>query len=222
MPFAYPISLEVSGRRAVVIGDDAVRHGKVEPLLAAGAQVTVLAVQPERRLARLEGEPRVQVHRRSWRPSDLDGAFVCVATDPDPSVRADIHRAGRERGVLVNMVDDIPNCDFAFPAIVRRGDLVLAVSTGGRSPALARRLREDLQERFGPEWAEALDVLGEARTETLPVLPDIADRSRRWSSALDVEELLELVREGRSDQARERLVERLLAAREPQPTGAMG
>jgi siroheme synthase-like protein len=180
----------------------------------------VVAVRPEQRLARLEAEPHVEVHRRSWQPSDLDGAFVCVATDPDPSVRADIHRAGRERGVLVNMVDDIPNCDFAFPAIVRRGDLVLAVSTGGRSPALARRLREDLEEWFGLEWAEALDVLGEARAGTLTALPDIADRSRRWRSALDVEELLELVREGRSDEARERLVERLLAAHGPVPAGA--
>jgi precorrin-2 dehydrogenase/sirohydrochlorin ferrochelatase len=220
VPFAYPINLEVCGRRAVVIGDDAVRHGKVEPLLAAGAHVTVVAVRPEQRLARLETEPQAEIQRRPWQPSDLDGASVCVATDPDPSVRADIYRAGRERGILVNMVDDIPNCDFAFPAIVRRGDLLLAVSTGGRSPALARRLREDLEEWFGPEWGDALDVLGEARTDTVPALPDIADRSRRWQTALDVEELLELVRDGRSDEARERLVERLLAAHQPLPAGA--
>jgi precorrin-2 dehydrogenase/sirohydrochlorin ferrochelatase len=144
-----------------------------------------------------------------------------VATDPIPKVRAAIRRAARERRVLVNMVDDIPNCDFAIPAIVRRGDLLLTVSTGGRSPALARRLREDLEDRFGPEWAEALRVLAEAREATLPSLPDVRERSDRWREALhpeDLEELVELVRDDRSGEARAALVRRLLA--EPDSTGA--
>jgi siroheme synthase-like protein len=210
MAFAYPVSLELQGRRAVVIGADAIRHGKVEPLLQAGAAVMVVAEGPARALDRLEAEPRVEVHRRRWRPEDLDGAFVCVATDPEPAVRAEIYREARVRGVLVNMVDDIPNCDFAIPAITRRGDLTIAVATGGRSPALARRLREEMDERFGPEWAEALQVLGQARAETLSRLPDIRERSRRWQAALDVEELLTLVREGNAAAARRLLVERLL------------
>jgi precorrin-2 dehydrogenase/sirohydrochlorin ferrochelatase len=221
MPFAYPVSLELRGRRAIVIGDDAVRHGKVEPLLLAGASVTVVAHAPPRELARLGADPRVEVRRRGWRPDDLDGAFVCVATDPIPKVRAAIRRAARERRVLVNMVDDIPNCDFAIPAIVRRGDLLLTVSTGGRSPALARRLREDLEDRFGPEWAEALRLLAEAREATLPSLPDVRERSDRWREALhpeDLEELVELVRDDRSGEARAALVRRLLA--EPDSTGA--
>ena len=211
--FAYPVSLELRGRRAVVIGDDAVRHGKVEPLLLAGATVVVVAEGPERALARFEADPRVfGVQRRRWRPSDLDGAFVCVATDPDPAARTEIHREARDRGVLVNTVDDIPHCDFAIPAIVRRGDLQVAVSTGGRSPALARRLREELDERFGPEWTRAVEVLGEARAETLPLLPDVGDRARRWQEALDLDELLTLVRAGDAGVAKDRLVARLLAA----------
>ena len=217
MAFAYPVSLELRGRRAVVIGDDAVRHGKVEPLLRAGATVTIVAEGPERALARFEDDPRVEVRRRRWRPADLDDTFVCVATDPDPGVRAWIHREARARRVLVNMVDDIPNCDFAVPAIVRRGDLQIAVSTGGHSPALARRLREDLEERFGPEWAQALEVLAAARAETLPLLPNLGDRSRRWHEALDVEELLDRVRAGDPDGARDRLIARLV---EEPPTSA--
>jgi siroheme synthase-like protein len=203
MGFAYPISLDLSGRTAVVIGDEAVRQGKADALAAAGATVTIL-------------------DERAWRPEDLDGAFVCVASSADPLTRAAIHRAGRARGVLVNVMDDIPHCDFAAPAVLRRGDLVIAVSTGGRSPALARRLRERLQETFGPEWAEALEVLGEARDETLGRLPDLRERSRRWASALDLEELITLVRAGRRADARERLVRRLLAreADRPQPTHA--
>jgi siroheme synthase-like protein len=200
MAFAYPVSLELSGRLAVVIGDEAVRQGKADALAAAGAAVTVL------------GE-------RTWRPEDLDGAFVCVASSADPATRAAIYRAGRTRGVLMNVMDDVAHCDFAAPAVVRRGDLVIAVSTGGRSPALARRLREVLEDEFGPEWAEALEVLGEARDETLEQLPDLHERSSRWAAALDLEELTTLVRGGRRSDARERLVSRLLApeADEPRP-----
>jgi precorrin-2 dehydrogenase/sirohydrochlorin ferrochelatase len=146
-----------------------------------------------------------------WRPQDLDGAFLCVAASADPATRAAIYRAARERGVLTNVMDDVAHCDFAAPAIVRRGDLTIAVSTGGRSPALARRLREDFDRDFGPEWAEALEVLGGVRDETLPLLPDLRDRSRRWSAALDVEELTALVRAGRPDEAAARLRDRLLA-----------
>jgi precorrin-2 dehydrogenase/sirohydrochlorin ferrochelatase len=109
------------------------------------------------------------------------------------------------------VMDDVARCDFAAPAVVRRGDLTIAVATGGRSPALARRLRERFQERFGPEWAEALEVLGEVRDETLPLLPDLAERSRRWAGALDLEELAALVRTGRRDEAKARLQARLLA-----------
>src|SRR4029453_611993 len=86
-------------------------------------------------------------------------------------------------GVLVNVMDDVPNCDFAAPAIVRRGDLVVAIGTGGRAPALASRLRAELSERFGPGWTELVDVVGRVRAETLPLLPDFEDRSRRLTAA---------------------------------------
>ena len=86
-------------------------------------------------------------------------------------------------------MDDVPNCDFAAPAIVRRGDLVVAIGTGGRAPALASRLRAELGERFGPDWTELVEVVGRVRTATLPHLPDFEDRSRRWKAALDLDEL---------------------------------
>jgi precorrin-2 dehydrogenase/sirohydrochlorin ferrochelatase len=94
--------------------------------------------------------------------------------------------------------------------VVRRGDLVIAIATGGRSPALARRLRERLEGEFGPEWAEALRVLHEARERTLPQLPTYRERADAWRGALDPEELLDLVRAGRAEEARDRLIERLV------------
>jgi precorrin-2 dehydrogenase/sirohydrochlorin ferrochelatase len=191
MPFGYPVFLELSGKRAVVIGAQAVAEGKAAALAGAGAEVTVL-------------------ENGRWSPADLDGAFVCVASSSDPSERDAIARAARDRGVLVNVMDDVRNCDFAAPAVVRRGDLVLAISTGGRSPALARRLREDLEGRFGAEWAEVLEVLREVRQETLPLLADLRERSRRWNEALDLQEAATLVALGRRDELKARLLERLV------------
>ncbi len=199
MPFRYPVFLELEGKRAVVIGATAVHARKDEALRAAGAAVEVFA-------------------NRAWRPSDLGGAFVCVASSDDPDERDAIARAARERGVLLNVVDDVSNCDFAMPAVVRRGDLVLAIATGGASPALARRLREDLSERFGPEWSQILEVLREVREGTLDALPDPAERSRRWRAALDTAldsgEAERLIREGRRGELKALLLARLATLEE--------
>jgi siroheme synthase-like protein len=217
MAFGYPMLLELGGRRAVVVGELAVEAGKVEGLLLAGAEVTVVAKGPEAALARLEADPGVTVHRRGYGgPGDLAGAVVCVAHAAEAGVRDAIAADARAAGVLVNVMDDVPNCDFAAPAIVRRGDLVVAIGTGGRAPALASRLRAELGERFGPEWAELVDLVGRVRSATLPHLPDFQDRSRRWRAALDLDELEQLVRAGQGDLAATRLRDRLLA----RPEGA--
>ncbi len=210
--FAYPVSLDLAGRRAVVVGDDAVAHGKAGALLAAGALVTVIAEGPPQELARLERHERATVLRRGFTAADLDGAFLCVAGSRDQSVRDAVFAAGRSRCVLLNVMDDPDRCDFAAPAVMRRGDLAIAVSTGGRSPALASRLRRLLEERFGPEWEELVALLGEVREQTLPQLPDLGERSRRWRRALELDELEAMVRDGRGEEARERLLARLVGA----------
>lgn len=208
MSFAYPAMLELAGRRCVVIGAQAIREGKVEGLLAAGA-MDVLVVE-ESLHDRFEDVAGVRVERRAWRPGDLDGAFLAVASSDCAATRAAIAHEARARGVLVNVIDDIPHCDWAAPAIVRRGDLVIAIGTGGVSPAVARLVRERLQEGFGAEWAEVLRVVGEVRRETLQAVPDLAERARRWQDALDLDEAAELVREGRSEELGARLRTRLL------------
>jgi siroheme synthase-like protein len=209
--FGYPVLLELAGRRVVVVGEAAVAAGKVDGLLAAGAAVTVVARGPAAELERIAAEPAVAVHRRDYRRGDLAGAFLCVAGADDPAVRAAVAAEARAAGVLVNVMDDVPNCDFAAPAVVRRGDLVVAVGTGGRAPALASRLRAELGDRFGPEWAELVDLVGEVRSATLGDLPDLQERARRWRHALDLAELERLVRAGRRQLAAGRLRARLLA-----------
>ena len=213
MAFGYPVFLELGGRKAVVIGEQAVRDGKVEGLVAAGAaQVIVVAERPARVLDDLEAEhsPYVDVQRRAWRPDDLEGALVVVASSDDDAERAAIAREARARGALVNVMDDVANCDWAAPAIVRRGELAIAISTGGRSPALAKKMRIELEERFGAEWAGVLGVLRSVREETLPHLPDLRVRAARWSEALDLDEAETLLREGRGAELHDRLVSRLL------------
>jgi siroheme synthase-like protein len=152
----------------------------------------------------------VRVERRAWRPIDLDGAFLAVASSDDGVTRAAIAREARARRVLVNVVDDISHCDWAAPAVVRRGDLVIAIGTGGVSPAVSRLVRERLQAEFGAEWVEVLRVVGEVRRETLPSLPDLRARAERWQKALDLDEAASLVRDGRAQELRTLLRERLL------------
>jgi siroheme synthase-like protein len=210
-PFGYPVNLELAGRCCVVIGELAVREGKVEGLVAGGAtNILVLATAPSERLDELELLDGVDVRRRAWNRADLESAFVVIAHDPDPRARDTIAQAARNAGALVNVIDDIPNCDWAAPSVVRRGELLLAIGTGGGSPALARKLRERLADEFGPEWAEVIRVLREVREQTTPLLPDVRVRAERWRRALDPDEAASLVREGRAEELRTRLHARLV------------
>jgi precorrin-2 dehydrogenase/sirohydrochlorin ferrochelatase len=211
MPFGYPVMLELSGRRCVVIGADAVREGKVEAMIAAGADdVLVVASGPADALDELETIDSVAVERRPWCAADLNGAFLVVAASRDDGERDAIAREARCRRVLVNVMDDIPNCDWSAPSVVRRGELVLAIATGGASPALAKKLRAQLSASFGEEWSEVLAVVRMVRAETMPTLPDFATRAQRWAEALDLDEAASLAREGRGDELAARLRERLL------------
>jgi precorrin-2 dehydrogenase / sirohydrochlorin ferrochelatase len=222
MPFGYPVMLELSGRRCVVIGAGAVREGKVEGLLAAGADdVLVVSPGPPTRLDAVRDIDGVQVRRRAWRQDDLDGSFLVIASSANGAERDSIARSARARGALVNVMDDIPNCDWSAPSVVRRGELVLSIATGGASPALAKQLRLQLAGRFGEEWSEVASVLRTVREETSPFLPDLAERARRWGEALDPDEAATLVRDGRSAELAGRLRHRLLEGRPaPAPDAA--
>lgn len=211
MPFGFPILVELAGRRCVVIGALPVAEGKVEALLAGGADdVLVVATGPADRLDDLEGVSGVSIARRTWTRADLDGATLVIGHDRDARIRDAIAVAARDAGAMVNVVDDIPNCDWAMPSIVRRGELVMAIGTGGASPALSKKLRAQLEGEYGPEWAEVLVVLREVRQATLASLPSFEERARRWAEALDLDEAVSLVREGRADDLRARLTTRLL------------
>ena len=209
--FGYPVLLELAGRRCVVVGERAVAAGKVAGLLEGGADdVLVLAEGPGARLDALAPDPRVRTERRRWQPGDLDGAFLLVGWAAERAERDRLAAEARARGVLTNVIDDAPSCEFAAPALVRRGGLVVAIGTGGACPALAGKLREELERRFGAHWAVLVGVLGEIRAAVAPLVPDLAERSRRWSRALDLAEADRLVGEGRAEELRVALTARLL------------
>jgi len=161
----FPIFLEMAGRRALVIGGGAVAERKVASLLEAGAQITVISPDITETIAQWSKEKSINVSARCYQPGDLAGyELVFVATN-DEEVNAMAHHEGRERGVWVNAADDPAHCDFILPSVLRRGDLTVAVSSGGGSPALARTIREELEIHLSQEYEQLAQLAAEARVE---------------------------------------------------------
>jgi precorrin-2 dehydrogenase len=161
----FPAFLKLAGRRCLVVGAGPVAEEKIEGLLRAGADVRVVAPEAARRIRELARKKKLRWDERAFRASDLGGAFLVVAATSSPSLHAQIHRLARRRGVLCNVVDDPEHCDFYYGSVVRRGELQIAISTGGHSPALAQRLRKKMEKEFGAEYEEWLKELGKSRQQ---------------------------------------------------------
>lgn len=208
--WAYPIVVDLTGRACLVVGGGDVAERKVEGLLAAGALVTVVSPALTPALSALVGDARVRHERRRYRSGDLAGFTLAFAATGDRRVAAAVAREGRRRGVWVNAADDPAHCDFFLPSVFRRGPLLVAVATGGASPALARAVREQIEQLITPAYAVLADIVADVRRE-------LRARGRRadaesWSQALGGD-LRRLVEEGRRDEARAWLLERLGACR---------
>jgi siroheme synthase-like protein len=194
----YPVNLRLTGRRCVVIGGGSVALQKVRGLLAAGAVVEVIAPTVDDEVASLA----VTVRRRAYERGDLVGAVFAVAATDDPDTNAAVFDEGEAIGVWVNAADDPAHCSATLPAVIRRGPLVIAVSTGGASPAAARWMREQLETMVGEEYGVVTELLAEARAELRA--RGISTEGLAWRDALD-SGMLELVREGNLAEAKERL-----------------
>ncbi len=196
----YPVNLVLEGRRCLVVGGGRVAVRKVEGLLACGAQVQVVALRLDPELI---DNPAVTCDQRAWEVDDLLGVWLVIAATDDPMVNRAVYQAGERAGIWVNGADDPANCSFTLPSVARRGDLQVAVSTGGRSPALASWLRRRYEAELGPEYAVLLDLLSTEREGF-----KVAGRSTEgldWQSALD-SDMLGLIRNGDLSHARERLL----------------
>jgi precorrin-2 dehydrogenase/sirohydrochlorin ferrochelatase len=167
----FPIFLKLDGRQCLVVGAGEIAESKIHSLLAAEARVTVIAPEAKPAMVDLAGAGRFIWHQREFMPGDLDGAFLVVAATNVPEVNAAVFREASKRNVICNAVDDPPNCDFYFPSIVKRGDLQVAISTAGESPALAQQLREDIDAQLPEDLGPWLKSLGELRREVLATMP---------------------------------------------------
>jgi len=159
----FPMFLKLAGRKCLLVGGGPVAEGKVEGLLSCQAAVVLVAPEVTEKIARWHDQGRLTWHARQFQPSDLEGAFLVIAATGVDAVNEQVFREAEARGILCNAVDEPERCHFYYPAIVRRGPLQIAISTGGLSPALASRLRAELEAQFGPEYERWLQKLGAMR-----------------------------------------------------------
>jgi precorrin-2 dehydrogenase/sirohydrochlorin ferrochelatase len=202
----FPMFLKLEGRRCLVVGAGSVGQPKIRSLLVARAQVRVIAPKA---IEAVKGWARagvIQWEAREFQISDLDGVFLVVAATASRDVNEAIFREARRRNILCNVVDDPEHCDFYYPAVVRRGDLQFAISTGGHSPALAQRLRQELEAQFAPEYAGWVKDLGVVRQQLFAsgVTPEVRRLLLHEIASREGFEALESV----SQQAREKIHER--------------
>ena len=211
----YPVFLDLRGRRAVVIGGGAVAEQKVLGLLSAGAHVTVVSPETTPRLAELAAAGGIDLRRRPYRSGDLAGAWLAIAGTDDRAANARVWAEAEREGVLLNAVDDLDHCSFIAPAIHREGDITVAVSTSGKSPALAARLRQRVARLIGPVEARLCELLGELRPELAARVPDPSARTALWYRIVD-SDVIEFVRRGDMEGARAR-IEELIPLPNPRP-----
>ena len=185
LPSLFPIFLKLQGKKCVIVGGGVIGEGKARGLLRSGARVVVVAPQVRPALQKLAAAGAVTWRKGAFRPADLREAFLVVAATDSIEQNRVISRHCRRLGVLCNAVDDPGHCDFFYPAVVRRGALQIAISTDGRSPALAKRLRAELERQFGPEYAEWLEEVGERRRKILSQNMPAARRSKLLEKIAD-------------------------------------
>ena len=212
MPRYYPAFIDVRGRRCVVIGGGALGEGKVVKLLECDARVIVIAPEVTSVVKGLAAKGKVEWLMRQYRSGDLAQAFIAIASTEDDEIDRQIYAEAEERNVLLNVVDVTHLCTFIAPSVARRGEVTVATSTGGASPALARTFREKLESSRILEYADLAPVLARGRAELrqrkLRVAPD------HWQSCI-TEELLDLVQSGDETTAYKMLIDGLLAESEP-------
>ena len=197
----YPLFLDITDRRCVVIGGGDVAERKVARLLDFGASVVVVGKTLTPGLEAMKKAGRISHIDVDYDQALIDDAFLVIgATDRD-DVNAKISRDGKEKGILVNIVDDPDKCDFVLPSLIRQGDLLIAISTGGKSPALAKKLREDMEHLFGTEYQTLLEVMGQLR-EKLVVKGRSSDENRRVFEAVVHSDILKHIKDKSWDKVR--------------------
>jgi precorrin-2 dehydrogenase/sirohydrochlorin ferrochelatase len=191
----YPVFLDLRGRPCTVFGGGHLAEEKVRGLLAVDAAVTVIAPSLTPALAALVAEGSMQHRPRGYQPGDLEGSCLVISCEQTPDMAEAIWQEALQRNILINTLDDVPRCQFIAPSIVRRGDLAIAISTGGKAPVLAVRLRQWLEGQLGEEYGRFLSLAGSVRAALARRFPDFGTRRELWYRLVD-SDVLELLRKG--------------------------
>lgn len=193
----YPVFLDLTDRLVVVVGGGQVATERAAKLAAHGARVRVVSPALGEQLSAMAADGRVAEHRaRRYEHGDLDGAVLVVAATDDADVNRRVRDDARAAGAEVNVADDPEGSTAVIPALMREGDLAIAITTGGASPVVSRRIREDLQQRFGPGWAGLIMLLAETRDELIATHADIASRRAAVEALLDSGVVADIAAEG--------------------------
>lgn len=207
----YPVFLDLAGRQVLIIGGGEVASRKIETMLRCDARITVVARDAVSEISELAIAGRIRLMIREYRFEDLEGQFVVIAATSDMEINKRVAEDARRRKVLVNVVDDPQLCDFIVPAIFNRGQIQVAVSTGGSSPALARVVRARLESVVTPALAELAEILGDLRPVAKAALDTDDDRKRFFGAVVD-SDVLDLLQTGHRREAFEALRQLCLSA----------
>ena len=197
----YPVYIELREQPCIVIGGGKIAEGKVEGLLAGWANVTVISPDLTAHLRELVEEKKITYLARAYQPGDLTGAFMVICATDQAEINHQVWQEASANRQLVNVVDDTPRCNFIAPSILRKGDLTIAISTSGKAPALAVRLKERLQRELGPEYERFLELAGELREPLARHIPDFETRKALWYELVD-SEILDVLARGDEPAAR--------------------
>jgi len=210
LPSYYPVFLSINGKKCVVVGGGQVALRKVKVLLDYGADVKVISPDLCPELNRLAEDRKIDVQRKLYQPGDLKGALIVIAATDEHAINLEVVKEAKGTGILVNVVDDPGNSDFIVPSCLRRGDITVAVSTAGRSPALARKIRSRMEKDLGNEYAVLVQLIDEVRMEIKS--RGIKVNSEDWQKALDLDLLIDLLKKNDRERARNQLLENLTAS----------
>jgi siroheme synthase-like protein len=203
----YPIFLNIQGKRCVVIGGGEVALRKVKTLLEHSASVEVVSLELCPELNKLAREGKIKSCAKNYESRDLKGALIAIAATDDAQTNEIISSDARKRGVMVNVVDVPEHSDFIVPSTLTRGDIAIAVSTSGKSPALARKIRTELESKFGDEYTKLAETVSEVRNQLKQEGVSLANEA--WQEVLGLDMLTKLLRQNRVREAKDSMLNEL-------------
>ena len=206
MPRYYPAYIDIKGKRCLVVGGGKVAERKVKLLLKCDAMVSVVSPELISRLKELNSKGKIKFFKGEFKEKYLKDMFLVIGATDNSEVNLKIYKAASKKNILVNIVDSPEICNFIVPSIVERGDLIIAISTGGKSPALSKKLRKELEDRYGFEYSKFLNTMGSLRKKISSKIRDKKKREEIYNKLVD-SDIINLIRDGNNKSAKNRIDE---------------